>query len=178
MLARQLRHLDTVNIGAAGTFVVRQSVTQAQLRVELERRLPFDTEIMICQGRDIVRLTAQDFFAGHAARQIGMQFYDTTHAMLGLDGASAEDFAAYLHAMSEAMGDGPEPREEAGAIVIEHTACRILRGLADPSPAIFDAWSQLWQGACATHDRALSLTAEPARLTESGAWRWRITVRT
>lgn len=113
--------------------------------------------------------------AGHAARLVGMQFYDTTRHMLGLDGESAEDFAAYLYAMSEAMGDAPETHRENGAIVIEQAACRILRGLSDPSPAIFEAWCQLWKGACATHDRALSLTGEPAGLTESGDWRWRIT---
>jgi len=68
VLAEQLRHLDTVSIGAAGTCVVWRPVTQAELRDELKRRLPFDTEIMICQGREIFRLIAQDFFAGHPAR--------------------------------------------------------------------------------------------------------------
>lgn len=62
-LAQQLKHVGAVNIGAAGTFVIRQPVTQAQLRAELARRLPFETEIMICQGRDIVRLMSQNPFA-------------------------------------------------------------------------------------------------------------------
>src|SRR5882672_11369231 len=55
-LAEQLKHLDAVNIGAAGTFVIRQPVTRAQLRAELASRLPFNTEIMICQGREIIRM--------------------------------------------------------------------------------------------------------------------------
>ena len=63
-LADQLTHLDAVNIGAAGTFVIRRPITRARLRAELTRRLPFDAEIMICQGRDIVRLTARNHFAG------------------------------------------------------------------------------------------------------------------
>jgi uncharacterized protein (DUF1697 family) len=67
VLARQLKHLDAVNIGAAGTFVVRQPVTRAKLHAELDRRLPFDAEIMSCLGREIVRLVSQDFFAGHSA---------------------------------------------------------------------------------------------------------------
>lgn len=62
-LARQLRHLDPVNFGAAGTFVIRQPVAQATLRAELTRRLPFETEIVICQGREIVQLIARDPFA-------------------------------------------------------------------------------------------------------------------
>src|SRR4030095_16010000 len=67
-LAAQLKHLDAVNIGAAGTFVIRRPITQAQLRAELSRRLPFDTEIMICQGREIVRLMAQNHFADQPVR--------------------------------------------------------------------------------------------------------------
>lgn len=67
-LAKQMKHLDVVNIGAAGTFVVRHPVAQAKLRAELERRLPFDAEIMICPGREILRLTCPDFFAGHPIR--------------------------------------------------------------------------------------------------------------
>lgn len=61
-LAEQLKHLDAVNIGAAGTLVIRRPVTQAQLRAELARRLPFDVEIMICRGREIVRLMSQNPF--------------------------------------------------------------------------------------------------------------------
>jgi len=67
-LAEQLKHLDAVNIGAAGTFVIRRPVTQAQLRAELARRLHFDTEIMICQGREIVRLMSQNHFADQPVR--------------------------------------------------------------------------------------------------------------
>lgn len=67
-LARQLKALDVVNIGAAGTFVIRKPVAQARIRAELARRLPFDTEIMICPGREIVDLTSRNPFAGQPAR--------------------------------------------------------------------------------------------------------------
>ena len=67
-LAEQLKHLDAVNIGAAGTFVIRRPVTRAQLRAELARRLPFDAEIMICPGRAIVRLMAENHFADQPVR--------------------------------------------------------------------------------------------------------------
>ena len=46
-LALQLKHLDAVNIGAAGTFVIRRPITQAKLRAELARRLTFETETII-----------------------------------------------------------------------------------------------------------------------------------
>jgi uncharacterized protein (DUF1697 family) len=61
--AQELAHLDAVNLGATGTFVIRRPITQTKLRAELARRLPFDTEIIICQGRDIVRLMATNAFA-------------------------------------------------------------------------------------------------------------------
>jgi len=67
-LAAELKHLDAVNIGAAGTFVARRPVTQAKLRAELARRLPFETETMICQGREIARLMSRDPFAQYPER--------------------------------------------------------------------------------------------------------------
>ena len=62
-LTRELKHLDAVNIGAAGTFVIRKPITKSQLRAELARRLPFDTQIMICTGREILGLISQNPFA-------------------------------------------------------------------------------------------------------------------
>lgn len=63
-LAAGLSHLGAVNIGAAGTLVVRRPVTRAQLRAELARRLPFDAGVAICDGRDILKLVSRDPFAG------------------------------------------------------------------------------------------------------------------
>ena len=65
-LADQLRQLGAVNIGAAGTFVIQKPVTPTQLRAELASRLPFETEIIICQGREIVRLMSMDVFTQSA----------------------------------------------------------------------------------------------------------------
>jgi uncharacterized protein (DUF1697 family) len=68
-LAAQLRHLDAVNIGAAGTLVIRKRIGPSQLRAELARRLPFETEIVICHGRDVARLVSQDVFKGLPERK-------------------------------------------------------------------------------------------------------------
>jgi uncharacterized protein (DUF1697 family) len=67
-LAAKLRHLGAVNIGAAGTFVIRRAVSRTALRVELTRRLPFETGIVICQGRDIVRLISASPFDDRPVR--------------------------------------------------------------------------------------------------------------
>jgi len=68
VLARQLRHLGAVNIGAAGTFVIREAIGRARLRAEIARRLPFEADIMICSGREIAGLMSRDYFADHPAR--------------------------------------------------------------------------------------------------------------
>ncbi len=74
VLVRQLKHLDVVNVGAAGTFVVRNRISQAKLREEVTRRLPVEAELMICEGRSMVELVSQDFFAGHPARPDVVRF--------------------------------------------------------------------------------------------------------
>lgn len=67
VVAAQLQHLGAVNIGAAGTFVIRGSVTRSALRAELAARLPFDTDIMICDGREIVRVISAGAFPSRPA---------------------------------------------------------------------------------------------------------------
>ena len=73
-LAAQLKHLDAVNIGAAGTLVIRRPITRAQLRAELARRLPFDAEIVICDGREILDLTTHNHFADQPSRSGVVRF--------------------------------------------------------------------------------------------------------
>jgi uncharacterized protein (DUF1697 family) len=62
-LAAALEHLDAVNIGAAGTFVIRRKVTRTRLRAELVTRLPFRSEIVICDASAILDLLSRDPFA-------------------------------------------------------------------------------------------------------------------
>lgn len=57
VLASELSDYDVVNIGAAGTFIVRKPGSRTQLRAELLRKLPFKTEIILCDARDLVGLT-------------------------------------------------------------------------------------------------------------------------
>lgn len=67
-LAAQLWHLDAVNIGAAGTLVIRKPISHARLRAELARRLPFDARITICRSRELLGLVSRDPFGAHPAR--------------------------------------------------------------------------------------------------------------
>ena len=74
VLAKQLKDCDIVNIGAAGTFVVRSPITQTNLRAELLRRLPFEAEIMICSGREIISAAAGNPFTGQPSGPDIVQF--------------------------------------------------------------------------------------------------------
>jgi uncharacterized protein (DUF1697 family) len=63
-LARELADFNVVNVGAAGTFVVRKPISRQKLRLEFQRRLPFETELMICSRNEILRLASGAAFAG------------------------------------------------------------------------------------------------------------------
>lgn len=63
LLAEQLKHYDVVNIGAAGTFVIRKRTSHARLRADLRRRLPFEAEVTICEGRDLISAASKNPFA-------------------------------------------------------------------------------------------------------------------
>ena len=56
-----------VNIGAVGTFVVRENVSESVLRNAIAKKLPFKCEIMICPAREIIKLASKDFFARQPA---------------------------------------------------------------------------------------------------------------
>jgi uncharacterized protein (DUF1697 family) len=53
---------------------VIQRISRTQLRAEVARRLPFECDIMICDGRDVLRLVAQDCFAGQPVRRDTVRF--------------------------------------------------------------------------------------------------------
>src|SRR5436190_15419507 len=59
LIAKQLARFGVVNIGAVGTFVVREDVSESALRAAIARKLPFKCEIMICPARDIIKLVRQ-----------------------------------------------------------------------------------------------------------------------
>jgi uncharacterized protein (DUF1697 family) len=66
-LAKKLTKFDVVNIGAVGTFVVRENVSDSILRekiaVQLAKAFGVKCEIMICPAKAIVDLARKDPFA-------------------------------------------------------------------------------------------------------------------
>ena len=63
LIAKQLSKFGIVNIGAVGTFVVHENVSEPSLRMAIAKKLPFKCEIMIVPAREVIRLASKDPFA-------------------------------------------------------------------------------------------------------------------
>jgi len=74
ILARELSDYDMVNVGAAGTFVVRKPGSRAKFRAELLRQLPFEAEVVLCDGRDLIRLEMENPFETEPSRPDVVRF--------------------------------------------------------------------------------------------------------
>jgi uncharacterized protein (DUF1697 family) len=74
VLARALRDYDVVNVGAAGTFVVRKPGSRAEFRAALLRRLPFEVNVVCCDGRDLLRLERENPFGAEPSRPDVVRF--------------------------------------------------------------------------------------------------------
>jgi uncharacterized protein (DUF1697 family) len=62
-IAKQLKKFDIVNIGAVGTFVVKENVAESTLRTAIAKKLPFKCEIMIVPAKTVVDLAKKNPFA-------------------------------------------------------------------------------------------------------------------
>jgi uncharacterized protein (DUF1697 family) len=62
IVARELIDYDVVNVGAAGTFVVRKPGSRTKFRIALRGKLPFETEVVLCDGSELIRLETENPF--------------------------------------------------------------------------------------------------------------------
>lgn len=74
LLAKELGAYDVVNVGAAGTLVVRKPGSRVTFVAELRRRLPFEAELAFCDGSDLVRLEMENPFAAEPSRPDVVRF--------------------------------------------------------------------------------------------------------
>lgn len=84
VLAKQLSAYDVVNVGATGTFVVRKPGSRLKFRAALLRKLPFEAEVVFCDGGDLVHLETDNPFGTQSSRSDVVRFVSilskTTHA--------------------------------------------------------------------------------------------------
>lgn len=74
VLAQELRSFDVVNIGAAGTFVVRKPGSRTKFRAALRRKMPFEAHVILCEGRDLIRLEEENPFGPAPSRPDEVRF--------------------------------------------------------------------------------------------------------
>ncbi len=64
VVARNLAALDAVNIGAAGTFVIRKKSSEHTVRAAFRKELSFEPDLHICDADEIVSLIRKKPFEG------------------------------------------------------------------------------------------------------------------
>lgn len=70
ILVKELAKFGLINVGAVGTFVVCEKVSEATLRSAILRKLPFKCEVMICPAKEILDLAHENPFADEAGTDI------------------------------------------------------------------------------------------------------------
>ena len=81
-IAKRLTKFGVINIGAVGTFVVREDVSESTLRAAIAKKLPFKCEIMICPARNIINLTSKNPFARQPSGENITRFVNVLHKRL------------------------------------------------------------------------------------------------
>jgi hypothetical protein len=74
MLAKELSAYDVVNVGAAGTLVVRKPGSRTKFLAELRRKLPFEMQVAFCNGSDLIALEVENPFAAEPPRPEVVRF--------------------------------------------------------------------------------------------------------
>jgi len=82
VIAKQLTKFGVINVGAVGTFVVREDVSESTLRTAIAKKLPFKCEIMICPAHDIIKLASKHPFSRQPSGPDIVRFVTILHKPL------------------------------------------------------------------------------------------------
>jgi len=74
LLARDLAAYDVVNVGAAGTLVVRKPGSRSKFLAELRQKLPFEAEVAFCDASDLIGLEMENPFGAEPSRPDVVRF--------------------------------------------------------------------------------------------------------
>jgi hypothetical protein len=110
-----------------------------------------------------------------AGQLVGAQLYKETAVLLGIDaGGDPQAFGQFMVRLAAGEGDTATVAEEGEALLVRRSTWRLMRGLGPLSPAIFEAWNGLLEGALAVHDRFLVLEALSRLDWGDESFTWRI----
>ena len=110
--------------------------------------------------------------AGAAARLVGMQTFDEIKALLGGVELGAKGFSAAFARLARGQGDNAELRLESTGATVRQTTWRLMAEREPLSPAVFDAWNELWIGAALAHDRFMRVDVTERRDRGDASWCW------
>lgn len=108
---------------------------------------------------------------------IGAQLYAETALQCGIDGTDAAAFAAFMAALATGEGDTVEIELDGETAIVRRNSWRFMAGIDNLSPAVFDAWNGLLEGAITVHNRFLLLEVMARRDYGDAAFVWRIRPR-
>jgi hypothetical protein len=108
---------------------------------------------------------------------VGAQLYKETAALLGIDGGGTEAFGRYMMRLATGEGDEAQIAVQGDAVLVRRENWRLMRGLEPQSPAVFEAWNGLLEGALAVHDRFCVLEVLSRLDWGDDAFVWRIRQR-
>ena len=107
-------------------------------------------------------------------RLVGAQLYAETAALLNVAPGGPERFATYMMRLAAGEGDEAQTAEHGEAMLVRRSEWRLMRNVEPLSPAIFEAWNGLLEGALAVHDRFCVLEVLSRRDFGDEAFVWRI----
>src|SRR5437868_4388213 len=110
--------------------------------------------------------------AGAAARLVGMQTFDEVAALLEGVEPGAAGFAAAFARLAQGQGDDAELHADDTNATVRQTTWRLMAEHAALSPAVFDAWNELWIGAARAHDRFMCIEVTGRRDRGGAYWCW------
>lgn len=73
-VVKELAEFDAVNVGAAGTFVIRKPGAQSALRREISHCLDFDAEVAIVKGSDLLTFVDSEPFGNRPPAEDEQRF--------------------------------------------------------------------------------------------------------
>jgi hypothetical protein len=112
--------------------------------------------------------------AGAAARLVGMHTFDDVASLLGGVEPGKAGFSSALARLARGQGDDAVLADHGGHQTLRQTTWALMDGRFPLSPAVFDAWNELWVGAALAHDRFMRLEVTQRRDRGDPAWEWRI----
>jgi hypothetical protein len=101
-----------------------------------------------------------------------MHTFDGVASLLGGVDAGAAGFASAFARIARGQGDDAELRALGATTMVRQTSWRLMAERGPLSPAVFDAWNELWVGAALAHDRFMRVEVTERRDRGDAAWCW------